>query len=68
MTQRTCVTCGYTDSELHFPIVNKQFGRTYYRKECKPCYNKYQLKRKALRAGQQVETKPAARVWPYTEK
>jgi hypothetical protein len=62
---RTCVSCGYTDTEWKFPLQNIQFGRAYYRKECKPCYNKYQLERKAIRAGQEVEQKLATRSWPY---
>lgn len=64
---RTCVTCGYTDAEWKFPMQNIQFGRAYYRKQCKPCYNVYQLKRKAVRSGVLVETKPS-RTWPYAEE
>ena len=65
---RTCVTCGQTDKQEKFPRSNKQFKIQYYRKQCKPCYNKYQLERKAIRAGQKVEQKPATRSWPYSEE
>lgn len=69
VTLRTCVRCGYTAETWKFPRMNIQFGKAYYRKFCKPCYNKRQLEWKATRnaaaAGEPSPTKPAARPWPY---
>ena len=63
----SCKKCGYTDTDVNFPLLNIQFGKAYYRKLCKPCYNKQQLAWKAARNGTSP-TKPTTRPWPYPEE
>lgn len=69
---KSCKTCGYTDSEVNFPFQNIQFGRAYYRSQCRICWNKDQVLRRAKHSGKQsnvvMPTKPATRQWPYPEE
>lgn len=66
---KSCKTCGYTDSEVNFPFQSIQFGRAYYRTQCRICWNKYQIERRAVRDGKEsdvvIPIKPATRTWPY---